>query len=276
MWCCSASLPTLVTQTLCSTGFPPPFLGCSRSSWRYRSCGTAWPSWPAAPHWRPPSRAASWHLCCPASWPSPAPPPQRPGVQDPQLLATLSWTAQQCSRRLRMLPPRPLRHAASALWLPQTAWMQQSRPSVLPTMPPCRRDCSSCAALCPPRRATCRQRGLVPAMGLPRPLPLLWRLRRPASTPSSWVSCAVGAGCGRVSCIVGVVAVVVALATSMPVGALAPFSPTSCLPISPAEFVGAWEEIKAEEARRAEVEAEVFKHKTRSTDIASEEQVRCC
>lgn len=40
-----------------------------------------------------------------------------------------------------------------------------------------------------------------------------------------------------------------------------------------AEFVGAWEEVKAEEARRAEAEAEVFKHKTRSTDIASEEQV---
>lgn len=37
--------------------------------------------------------------------------------------------------------------------------------------------------------------------------------------------------------------------------------------------MGAWEEVKAEEERRAAAEAEVFRHKTRSTDIASEEQV---
>lgn len=47
----------------------------------------------------------------------------------------------------------------------------------------------------------------------------------------------------------------------------------SSLSTPAAEFVGAWEEVKAEEARRAEADAEVFKHKTRSTDIASEEQV---
>jgi midasin len=45
-----------------------------------------------------------------------------------------------------------------------------------------------------------------------------------------------------------------------------------CRPPS-AEFVGAWEEVKAEEERRAAAEAELFRHKTRSTDIASEEQV---
>ncbi|KAL4440107.1 hypothetical protein ABPG75_003108 [Micractinium tetrahymenae] len=38
------------------------------------------------------------------------------------------------------------------------------------------------------------------------------------------------------------------------------------------EFVGAWEDVKAEEERRAAAEAEVFKHKTRATDIATEEQ----
>lgn len=37
--------------------------------------------------------------------------------------------------------------------------------------------------------------------------------------------------------------------------------------------MGAWEDVKAEEERRAAAEAEVFKHKARSTDIASEEQV---
>ncbi len=41
----------------------------------------------------------------------------------------------------------------------------------------------------------------------------------------------------------------------------------------PAEFVGAWEEIKAEEERRAAEEAELFKTKLRSTEIATEEQV---
>lgn len=35
-----------------------------------------------------------------------------------------------------------------------------------------------------------------------------------------------------------------------------------------------WEEIKAEEERRAVEEAELFKTKARSTDIATEEQVR--
>ena len=54
---------------------------------------------------------------------------------------------------------------------------------------------------------------------------------------------------------------------------------TACCPLSlplplplPAEFVGAWEDVKAEEQRRAAEEAEVFKQKTRTTDIASEEQ----
>jgi len=42
----------------------------------------------------------------------------------------------------------------------------------------------------------------------------------------------------------------------------------------PAEFVGAWEELKAEEERRAAEEAQLFKTKTRSTDIATEEQAR--
>lgn len=37
--------------------------------------------------------------------------------------------------------------------------------------------------------------------------------------------------------------------------------------------MGAWEDVKAEEERRAIAEAEVFKHKLRSTTIASEEQV---
>ena len=40
-----------------------------------------------------------------------------------------------------------------------------------------------------------------------------------------------------------------------------------------AEYVGAWEDVKAEEQRRVALEAEMFKHKTRSTTIASEEQV---
>ncbi|GAB4814208.1 hypothetical protein N2152v2_001254 [Parachlorella kessleri] len=40
------------------------------------------------------------------------------------------------------------------------------------------------------------------------------------------------------------------------------------------EFVGAWEELKAEEERRTAEEAELFKTKTRSTDIATEEQAR--
>lgn len=44
----------------------------------------------------------------------------------------------------------------------------------------------------------------------------------------------------------------------------------------PAEFVGVWEEIKAEEERRAAEEAELFKSKARSTEIQTEEQVRAC
>jgi hypothetical protein len=43
-----------------------------------------------------------------------------------------------------------------------------------------------------------------------------------------------------------------------------------------AELVALWEEIKAEEERQAAEEAELFKSKTRSIEIVSEEQVWAC
>lgn len=47
---------------------------------------------------------------------------------------------------------------------------------------------------------------------------------------------------------------------------------TECLLCPAAAFVGAWEEIKAEEARRAAEEAELFKSKLRSTAIETDAQ----